>query len=117
MIGLAQEATAIALRGGRIQPAHVNKYNCVRKDVCINTRTRYATAQRSVGRCVTSRRFLNGASENLCGPPPPPSTPPTPLFRMICPNVILIKNGGVKGLGLPEKRVQIASQWQIPSLG
>lgn len=38
------------------------------------------------------------------------------LFWLITPNVILIKNGGVKGLSLPEKWVQIVAQWQTPSL-
>lgn len=38
------------------------------------------------------------------------------LFRLITPNVILIKNCGVKGFSLPEKRVQIVAQWQTPSL-
>lgn len=43
--------------------------------------------------------------------------PPRPqIFWLITPNVILIKNGGVKGFSLPEKRVQIAAQWQTPSL-
>lgn len=38
------------------------------------------------------------------------------LFRLITPNVILIKNSGVKGFSLPEKRVQIVAQWQSSSL-
>lgn len=38
------------------------------------------------------------------------------LFQLITPNVILIKNCGVKGFSLPEKRVQIVAQWQTPSL-
>lgn len=38
------------------------------------------------------------------------------LFWLITPNVILIKNCGVKGFSLPEKRVQIVAQWQTPSL-
>lgn len=38
------------------------------------------------------------------------------LFRLITPNVILIKNCGVKGFSLPEKRVQIVAQWHTPSL-
>lgn len=43
--------------------------------------------------------------------------PPHPqIFWLITPNVILIKNGGVKGFSLPEKRVQIAAQWQTLSL-
>lgn len=37
------------------------------------------------------------------------------LFWLITPNVILIKNCGVKGFSLPEKRVQIVAQWQTPS--
>lgn len=38
------------------------------------------------------------------------------LFRLITLNVILIKNCGVKGFSLPEKRVQIVAQWRTPSL-
>lgn len=46
----------------------------------------------------------------------PPSDLYPQLFRLITRNVILIKNCGVKGFSLPEKRVQIVAQWQTPSL-
>lgn len=50
-------------------------------------------------------------------PQSPPPRPPHPqIFWLITPNVILIKNAGVKGFSLPEKRVQIAAQWQTPPL-
>lgn len=60
---------------------------------------------------------------SIQNPPPPltralsiPLTSIPKLFRLITPNVILIKNGGVKGFSLPEKRVQLVAQWQTPSL-
>lgn len=53
---------------------------------------------------------------SACYPSLSPSDLHPQLFWLITPNVILIKNCGVKGFSLPEKRVQIVAQWQTPSL-
>lgn len=64
------------------------------------------------------QRLVSSTNQSLtCPPPPNMSLTSTPkLFWLITLNVILIKNGGVKGFSLPEKRVQIAAQWHSPSL-
>lgn len=95
----------------------------------LSPRKQYKTTTSWPGVAVTT----SGSRDHrfMVKPPPPSSMQTVPLltcpslvasdlhpqlFRLITPNVILIKNCGVKGFSLPEKRVQIVAQWQTPSL-
>lgn len=67
--------------------------------------------------CLISTKEWDPGFTSVHLPLPQFFWPPHPqIFWLITPNVILIKNGGVKGFSLPEKWVQIAAQWQTPSL-